>query len=55
MVCKEVKKPFAPWINDDIRSHMKERHELLLQLKHDRTNITLQTQYKAKNKLFLIF
>lgn len=50
IVSKQVNKPFAPWINDEIRSQMKERHDLLNILKKDRSNVVLQMQYKAKNK-----
>ncbi len=41
-----VNKPFAPWLNDEIRSAMATRNALESHLKQDRRNATLQEQYK---------
>ncbi len=41
-----VNKPFAPWLNDDVRSAMDTWNDLQSRLKQDRRNETLQEQYK---------
>ncbi len=46
VVTKVVNKPFAPWLNDEIRSAMATRNDLQSRLKQDRHNETLQEQYK---------
>ena len=48
IVTKEIKRPPAPWINDDIRSAMAARNALQLRLKIDRNNESLQEQYKLE-------
>lgn len=52
IVTTVIKKPLAPWINDDIRSAMKIRNTLQTCLKLDRHNLVLQEQYKhERNKV----
>lgn len=46
-ITKEVKRPPAPWITDELKLLMHKRNEAQLQLKHDRENINLQDNYKA--------
>ena len=43
---KKVRRPYAPWMTDDIRSAIRERNNAQALLKQDRNNLTLQTQYK---------
>ena len=49
-VTKEIRRPFAPWINDDLRDAMKMRDDTRTKLKSDRNNATLLTQYKREKK-----
>ena len=52
LVTQEIKRPPAPWINDDIRSAMAIRNTLQWRLKLDRNNVTLEEQYKnERNKV----
>ncbi len=52
VVTTEIKKPFAPWITDKIRSAMTVRNDLQSQLKFNRHNSVLQKQYKReRNKV----
>ena len=46
LVTKEVRRPFAPWINEHLRSLMHERDEAQINLKNDRSNVNLQSTYK---------
>lgn len=46
LVTTVIKKPFAPWISDEIRSAMATRDTLQARLKLDRHNTVLQEQYK---------
>ncbi len=46
LVTQEIKRPPAPWINDEIRSAMVVRNTLQARLKLDRNNAALQEQYK---------
>lgn len=48
IVTKEIKRPYAPWINDDIKAVMKVRDNLQKSLKINRCNVALQKQYKIK-------
>lgn len=50
IVTKEIKRPYAPWINDDIKAVMKVRDNLQKSLKINRCNVALQKQYKIKKK-----
>ncbi len=50
LVTKEIKRPPAPWINDEIRSAMAVRITLQLRLKLDRNNVALQEQYKYERR-----
>ena len=45
---REVKRPYAPWINEDIRTKIKEREEVRKKLKKDRRNENLIREYKPK-------
>lgn len=49
-VTKEIKRPFAPWMNDSLQKAMKLRDDMSRKLKWDRHNIILQTQYKQEKK-----
>ena len=52
IVTKEIRRPNAPWITDDIKEDMKTRDELQKILKNDRNNIELQQQHKIwKNQI----
>ncbi len=46
LVTETSRRPFAPWMNDDIRAAMNERNEAQRILKQDRRTETLQVQYK---------
>ncbi len=46
VVTSIVNKPWAPWLNDEIRSAMATRNALQTRLKRDRRNAALQEQYK---------
>ncbi len=41
-VTKEVKRPFAPWMNDELWEAMRIRNDTRNQLKRDRNDIVLQ-------------
>ena len=47
---KEVKRPFAPWITDNLRALMQERNNVQQDLKYDRNNLFLREKYKALKK-----
>lgn len=49
-VTKSITRPFAPWMNDDIREAMSLRNNTRIYLKSDRHNVTLQEQYKQEKK-----
>ena len=48
IVTTEITKPFAPWINTEIRSAMNARNALQARLKRDRSNTELQNQYRCE-------
>lgn len=48
LVTRQLTRPPAPWLTDDIRSVMKERDELQKNLKLNRYRNSLQNQYKTK-------
>lgn len=50
VVTKEIRRPYAPWITDDIHSAMDVRNDLQKRLKKDRYNILLQDEYKREKK-----
>ena len=50
IVEKKISRPFAPWINDDVKSAMNSRDDLQRLLKADRHNTILQEQYKDSKK-----
>ena len=50
LVTKEIKRPFAPWMNDSIREAMNIRNTTRVKLKCDRHNTSLQEQYKQEKK-----
>ncbi len=49
-VTKEVRRPFAPWMNDELRGAMRIRNDIGNQLKCDRNNIVLQDRYKHEKR-----
>ncbi len=46
LVPKVVRRPFAPWINDNIKATMNHRNGIQRDLKEDKLNGTLQEKYK---------
>ncbi len=50
LVRKAVRRPPAPWINDNLRTIMKERNDTQRLLKNDRTNVYLSDKYKVLKK-----
>ncbi len=50
VVTKEIKRPFAPWMNDDLRRAMKVRNNAQSNLKADRHNSRLQELYKREKE-----
>ena len=50
VVTKEIGRPSAPWINEEIKVNMKVRDNLQKVLKSDRYNVVLQRQYKEQKK-----
>lgn len=50
VVTKEVRRPYAPWIGEDITLAMGIRNDLQKSLKKDRYNTLLQEQYKQEKK-----
>ena len=50
LVTKEIKRPFAPWMNDSIREAMNIRNTTHVKLICDRHNTSLQEQYKPEKK-----
>lgn len=46
LITKTVRRPHAPWMNDDIKSSINERNEAQKTLKLDRHNTYLQAKYK---------
>ncbi len=44
---KEIKRPFAPWITDNLKAFMQERNNVQQDLKHDRNNLYLQDKYQS--------
>ncbi len=50
LVTKELKRPFAPWINGHLRALMHERNTTQINLKNDRSNVDLQLKYSRLKK-----
>ncbi len=50
IVTKEIKRPFASWINDDLRRAMKIRNNAQSNLKAERHNSRLQEAYKREKE-----
>ncbi len=50
IVSKEIKRSFAPWVNDNLRRAMKIRNNAQRKLKADRHNSRLQDAYKKEKK-----
>ena len=46
LTTKEVKRPFAPWIDENLRALMHERDTTQKHLKNDRFNVYLQLKFK---------
>ncbi len=49
-VTKEIKRPFAPWMNTRLQEAMKLRDDIRKQLKFDRYNVALQEHYRLEKK-----
>ncbi len=54
LVTKKVKRPFAPWMDDDLRSLIHEKNKILLSVRHDRNNLERREEYKELKKLVRI-
>ena len=50
LVTKLVRRPPAPWLTDNIKKDMKDRDNILMRLKKDRSNVLIQEEYKIKKK-----
>ncbi len=50
IVTKSITRPFAPWMNDDIREAQILRNNIRINLKSARHNVILQEQYKEARK-----
>ncbi len=48
LVTKKVKRPFAPWFNDEVKQAIANKNSLQTQLKANRYNAALQHRYKAE-------
>ncbi len=46
LVTREVRRPFAPWIDEHLRALIRERNTTQKNLKNDRLNVVLQLKYK---------
>ena len=50
LVAREITRPFAPWIGQELRETIKEKNMLQLKLKNDRSNQLLDSQLKQNKK-----
>ena len=50
LVTREIRRPFAPWIDEQLRSLINEKNELQINLKNDRSNQILSEQFKQLKK-----
>ena len=50
IVKREITRPFAPWIGQELRETIKEKNMLQLKLKNDRSNQLLDSQFKQNKK-----
>ena len=50
VITKELSRPFAPWIDQGLNSIIKEKNQLQLKLKQDRSNMALDIQFKHSKK-----
>ena len=50
LVTRQVRRPFAPWINEHLRALIHERDVAQINLKNDRSNVDLQLKYKKLKK-----
>lgn len=50
VLTKEIRRPNAPWITDEIKNDMKMRDDLQRTLKNDRHNLIMQQQYKTMKR-----
>ena len=50
VVTREISRPFAPWIDHSLKSKIDEKNKLQLELKRDRSNSILDTQFKHSKK-----
>ena len=51
LVTREVTRPAAPWLSDELRLAMKQRDDTRSKLSRDRSNTTLQQQYTDEKKV----
>lgn len=50
LVTREIIRPPAPWISDDIKQNIKTRDYLQMEIKKDRNNVILREQHKEQKK-----
>lgn len=49
-VTQEIRRPFAPWITEELKTIIQQKNDALKDLKKDRSNINLETNYKNLKK-----
>ena len=49
-VTKEIKRPFSPWMMDQLRGAIKLKNKTRNKLKSDRQKVALQDQYKREKR-----
>ena len=50
-VTKEIRRPYAPWFNEDTRQAITNKNNTLLNLKNNRSDIHLQQEFKKQKKM----
>ncbi len=50
IVTKEIKRPFSPWFNEDLKEVINKKNAIHNKLKRDRTNALLIEQYRHEKK-----
>ena len=50
LVTRKIKRPLAPWMNENLRQAIVERNMIQNELKLNRYNVTLQQKFKDKKK-----
>ena len=51
IITKEIRRPFAPWVTEDIQLSIKKRDDIKKRLKKDRQNPIIHAEYKREKKL----